>query len=147
PPLVEGEHDHARLPVPPGADGVVEDADEPAAVEEAGVVLPRERRAPAEPEVAPRPAEAPHHAPVAAADLVDGPRVARRDEQVAVGRDVDGVDVEVVVRALDGAARLREVDVVEAPPLEEQPPARHLELLDDAAHDDAAGAAAGAREA
>ena len=84
------------------------------------------------PEVALRAAETPDDAAGLARDLVDGPGVARRDEQVAVGRDVDRVDVEVVERLLHGAARLGDVDVVEAAPLEEHTPARQLQLLHDA---------------
>src|SRR5207247_8260725 len=62
------------------------------------IVLPRELRSGAHGEAALLPAEAPEHLLRLAVDLVERVRVARRDEEVAVRLDVDGVEVEVVVR-------------------------------------------------
>ena len=80
-------------------------------------------------------------------DLVDGPGVARRDEQVAVGVDVDRVDVEVVEEVADAGVGLGRRHVVEAAPLEQHLRARNLELLDDPLDDLLRAAAlAGLRE-
>src|SRR5947208_14833959 len=101
------------------------------------VVLPLEPCALAEREVAALAAEAPEDPARAPAHLVGGPRISGGDEQVAVGGDVDRVDVEIVEArprfSLD--LRLVDGDVLEAAPLPDQATARKLQLLDDAAHD------------
>jgi hypothetical protein len=100
-------------------------------------VLPREGDTVTEREVALLAAEAPQDATAAPIDLVDGPGVARRHEQVAVFGEVDGVDVEVVVgaRRWQRLVALVERDVIEAMPLEEDPASGDVELLDDAVQD------------
>ena len=95
-------------------------------------------------EVALLAAEPPDHLAGRAVDLVDRPGVAGRDEQVAVGVDVDRVDVEEVERGSDLRVGLGELDVVEAPPLEEHAGARYRELLHDPL-DHAAAAGSDAR--
>ena len=110
-------------------------------------MLPREAGALAEREVALLAAEPPHDVAVLLRDLVDGPGVTRRDEQVAVGVDVDRVDVEVVEEVADAGVGLGRRHVVEAAPLEQHLRARNLELLDDPLHDLLRAAAlAGLRE-
>ena len=88
----------------------------------ARVVLPGEAHALAEREVAAAAAEPPDHVAGLAVELVDRPRVARGDQQVAVAVDVDRVDVEVVVGTSAvfcgiPASDSVEPDVVEAAPL------------------------------
>src|SRR5262249_1549845 len=112
------------------------------------VVLPFEAGAWAAREVAALAAEAPEHPPGATVDLVCGPGVSGRGHEVAVGCDVDRVDVEVV-EARPGPGLdlgLGDRDVVEAVPLPEEAAARQRELLYDAADDAAAAAAADASE-
>ena len=70
----------------------------------AGIVLVHELHAGAELEVAAPAAEPPNDLARPAVELVDAPRVAGRDEQVAVCVDVDRVDVEVVERRQDRRA-------------------------------------------
>lgn len=72
-------------------------------------------------------------------ELVHGPRISGGDEQVAVRIDAHGVDVEVV----EGGARgrgygtvaLTEGHMIETVPLEDDPPGRDVELLDDTVGD------------
>src|SRR5437667_5264896 len=61
------------------------------------IVLPREPDVRPEREVAALAAEAPENPAGLAVDLVDGPGVPARDEQVSVVVEVDRIDVEVVV--------------------------------------------------
>src|SRR5439155_7032760 len=91
-------------------------------------------------------AKAPENPARLPAHLVGGPRVPCGDEQVAVGGDVDRVDVEVVEAPPRPALDLRLVDrdVVEAPPLADQTAARQRKLLDDAADNQVAATPADA---
>src|SRR5207253_10944426 len=121
------EHRHGAVGLPPG------------------VVLPREPHAWAEPEVALLAAEAPQHLAGAVADLVDGVRVAARDQQVAVRLLVDRVEVEVVVGeglraellARRLGVRLLHPDPRIAVPLEQDSPGRAVDLLHDPVPDQA----------
>src|SRR5438874_5635520 len=112
------------------------------------VVLPLEPCALAEREVAALAAEAPEDPARAPAHLVGGPRISGGDEQVAVGGDVDRVDVEIVEARPRPLLDLRLVDgdVLEAAPFPDQAAARKLQLLDDAADDLPASAASDARQ-
>ena len=134
--LVQAEQEGARPPSQRRPHSlVVEDGELPIGVE-ASVVLPREPCAGIEGEVAALSSQTPEHRAVAAANEIHGVRVSRGDEQVAVGLDLDRVEVEVVPRAReigrDVLERLARRDVVEAPPLEQQPTGRHVDLLDHA---------------
>src|ERR1700722_18284466 len=97
-----------------------------------GVVLPREADAWAESEVTLLPAQAPGDVPCRGVDLVDRPRVSSRDEQLAVGREVDGVEVNRVVgRVLRiRLVRFAEGDVSRTAPLEHQVPCGQVNTLD-----------------
>ncbi len=136
PRVVEADQHPLRLRLHLGRRPVVEDAQQGAVPVQARVVLPGEDRAAPHAEVALLASEPPEDLAALAADQVHRPRVPGRDDEVAVGGDVDRVDVEVVVRV----ARLLRValverDVLEAPPLPEQPSAGDRHLLDDAADD------------
>ena len=102
----------------------------------ARVVLPGEARPRPHLEVALLAAEPPDDLPGALADLVDGARVPRRDDQRVVRPRLDRVDVEVVVRRRRvlrdlGQVRLVQRDVPEAVPLEEDAARRDVDLLED----------------
>ena len=101
-------------------------------------------------EVALLPAEAPVDLPAVAVDVVDRPRVARVDQQVAVLVEVDGVDVEVVVRRRGGGRHRRLAlghrHVVEAVPLEQHAARGDVDLLDHAVEDRPVRGAADRRE-
>ena len=146
---VERDHERLRLRLHLGRRPVVEEADQ--LVGRAvmpRVVLEREAGARAHGEVALLATQPPDDLAAAAVDLVHGPGVAGGDEEVAVGIELDRVDVEVVVRALVGDARMRfvEADVVEAAPLEQHATTWQLELLHDASDHRAVREAAQARE-
>ena len=77
--------------------------------------------------------------PVCAVDLVERRRVAGGDQEVAVGRDLGRVDVEVLPLEA-GCGRGRDVrlgrrDVAEAVPLEQHGAGREVDLLDDVVDD------------
>src|SRR5262249_27801281 len=131
---VERELERARLRLLLRRRGVVEDGDE-AALVLADVVLPLEPGTRPEPKVAPLAAQAPEYAARAPLELVGRPGVPRRDDQVPVRRHVDRFDVEVgeAGPGLRPDRGLGDRDVVEAVPLPEEPAARQLELLHDAA--------------
>jgi hypothetical protein len=117
-----------------GRGRVVEDGEQ-AGFGHPGVVLPGEPGAGPGLEIGLLPAEPPMYGAVRAGDLVDGPGVAGGNEQVPVGGDGDGVDVEVVVAgrlAGQGLMRLAELHVVEAVPLEEHLARGDVDLLRDA---------------
>ena len=139
---VEREDEALRLRLHARRAAVVEDAQARAAGVLAGVVLPGEQGAAAHGEVAPAAAQPPDHLAAVPVELVDRPGVAGGDEQVAVGGDVDRVAVEVVEAGADAGVRLLDGDVVEAVPLEQDPAAGKLELLDDPADDRSAPRAA-----
>src|SRR5690348_15546202 len=86
--LIEREQQRTRARLLRRCGCVVEDADETAAVL-AHVVLPFEPRARAEREGAALAAEPPQHAAAVPLDLVRGPGVAARHDQIPVRRDVD----------------------------------------------------------
>ena len=101
-------------------------------------MLEAERCSRVDREVALHSAETPQHLPALAVDLVDRRRVARRDEQVPVGVELDRVEVEVVDVA--GRPDLRDVrlvdaDMLVAPPLEQHAPARDVDFLHDPGHE------------
>src|SRR5919197_4605563 len=104
---------------------VVEDADRSVGLPPR-VVLPRKTRAAAEREVAVIAAETPDDSSRSPSDLVDGLRVARGDEQVAVGVLRDRVDVKEVVRdrflARALCIRLGERNMPDAVPVQENAP-------------------------
>ena len=110
------------------------------------VVLPCEAHARAEPEVAVLAAELPDDPSCAAVDLVDGPCVPARDEQVAVGGEAHRVHMEVVVGAtgVPGGrlVAVAERHVGEAVPVEQDAAGGHVDLLDDAVVDPAVAGAA-----
>ena len=103
-----------------------------------------------EPEVAVLAAQPPDDPPAVAVDLVDGPGVATRDDQVAVGGETDRVDVEVVVGrvrvARGGLVAVGDRHVVEAVPLEQHAAGGQVDLLDDPVVDLAVARATGRGE-
>src|SRR5438309_11896761 len=86
--FVESHGQTSGLTLDDGGGAVVEDREGAVRVP-AGVVLPGERDLPGHGEVAVLAAQPPEDLSGAAVDLVDRPGVAGRDQQVAVGVDVD----------------------------------------------------------
>ncbi len=130
---VQVQQDGSRLGFLRRRRAVVEDAQDAGAVR-ADVVLPPEGGARPHLEARPLPAEPPGHLPARAGYLVDGTGIAGRDQELAVRRDRDRVDVEVVERVRLGAAGERLVgvgdrDVVQAVPLEQHAAGRDVDLL------------------
>src|SRR5919201_4153505 len=106
------------------------------------VVLPQKARPAAKREVAALPAEPPDDPSRPPPDLVDGLRVPRGDEEVAVVILRDRVDVKEVVRngslSRPLCIRLGERDVPDAVPVQENAPRAQVELLEAAVGDRAA---------
>src|SRR5215217_5493668 len=94
--FVELYHDPAGLFVHLGVGAIVEDGDGAVSLAP-GVVLEGDAGAQTHLEVALLPSEAPQDLAALVLYFVDTPGGAGRDEQVAIGLDVYGVDVEVVV--------------------------------------------------
>jgi hypothetical protein len=94
-------------------------------------VLPRERRPTAHLEVAPLAAEPPDDGARPPVDVVDRAGIARRNKQVSVEAQPDGVDVEVVERRLLSSlgVGLRDCDVPERVPFEQHASGRDVDLL------------------
>src|SRR5215217_1579007 len=112
------------------------------------VVLKRRLGALAHFEVALLAAQPPEDLAALAIELVQGPRVAGTDDDVAVLRFGRRINVEIVEGGgwalLAGReVRLVECDVVEAVPFKQYPASGELDLLDDAVHDGAVFRAAG----
>ena len=95
------------------------------------VVLPGELGFVIRHEVAVLAAQAPDHLAAAPLELVQRPRMTSRDEQVSVPRDLDRVEVQVVVAILEREVGVSDGDVLEASPLEQKPASPHVDLLDD----------------
>ncbi len=112
--------------------------------------LPGEGDVRAEGEIALRHAEAPLHLAGVAVEPVGGPGVTRVDEQIPVFVEADRVEVKIVPGGGPGGRKrlvaLVEADVIEAVPLEEDAPARDVDLLHDTFRDEAGRGAADGRE-
>ena len=133
---VEADRQRARAAALP-AEAVVEDADRAVGLRPR-VVLEAEARPLAHLEARPLAADPRPDLAGGAVDLVDGVRVARGDEQVAVGLLFDGVQVEGVPRCApprDPAVGVGERHRAHGVPLEEHAPGRDVDLLDHAVGD------------
>ena len=129
-----------------GRPAVVEDAHR-VRVQRRDVMLEPEGGARPHPEAGPLPAKLPDDLPAGPGHLVDRAGVAGRQQQVAVGRDRDRVDVQVVERRGLGAPGERRVrvgdrDVVQAVPLEQDLAGSDVDLLHHAGQRDPLGRAA-----
>ena len=131
---IEADHEAAAHPAGHPRDGFVVEHAELVPPVRPGVVLPAEVGARTYRKRAVLAAQAPDDPPGRPVDVVQGVRVARGDEQIAVRQLVDRVEVEVVVQLvlLGTAIGVGDRDVVERVPLEEDEAGPQVDLLQDA---------------